>query len=169
MEAWAPMRRKDRQLSEERARALLQAGEWGTLASVDAGGQPSGTPLSYVLMGDAVYFHCAMEGLKVRNMQAEPRVCFTVVDSVQPIYYRDFTTFYESAMVYGRASAVADEAEKAKALRAICLKYLPEDADKIDAAIEKSIGRTAVYRISIDHITGKAKQAAPTGDADGEA
>lgn len=51
--------KKDRQLSDEVAYALLKGGEYGVLSTVDEDGQPYGVPVSYALEGNLIYFHCA--------------------------------------------------------------------------------------------------------------
>ena len=74
------MRRKDRQMSQESARELLNHGDYGVLSSVDEEGQPYGVPVNYVYDGEkTIYFHCAREGHKLDNLRSNPRVCFTIV------------------------------------------------------------------------------------------
>lgn len=154
------MRRKDRALPENEAAALLRGGQWGVLASADAEGVPLGTPLSYVVLDGAVYFHCALEGQKLRNIAAQPRVCFTVVGATQPAYTGGhFTAFYESAMAHGRAAVVADEDERRRALLALCEKYLPQHMDKAGEAITAAFAATCVVRIDLDRLSGKARRA----------
>ncbi|MGD9559976.1 MAG: pyridoxamine 5'-phosphate oxidase family protein [Oscillospiraceae bacterium] len=154
----APMRRKDRALPAADALALLQRGEYGVLASADVAGLPLATPLNYVLMDDALYFHCAPLGHKLSNIGARSDVSFCVVGATRPVYDGDFTTYYESAVVHGAATLVADDDEKRRALLALCQKYLPDDMDKAPASLAKSFGRTAVVRIAISRLTGKAKR-----------
>lgn len=152
------MRRKDRAMPQEDTLRLLEAGEYGTLATAGADGGPSAVPLSYVWMDGAVYFHSAMVGQKVDNMRQEERVCFCVVGSARAAYAGDFTTLYESAVVYGRALPVAPRAEKEKALLALCQKYLPGAMAHAPQSLERSIDKTAVYKITPDTITGKANR-----------
>lgn len=153
------MRRKDRQLAGEEARAILEAGEYGILATVGEDGQPYGTPLSYVVADNSIWFHCAREGRKLRDIAREPRVCFTVVGRTKPVYSGSFTTLYESAMVFGTASRVTDDEAKWRILELLCRKYLPDDMDKFKADVSVSLRVTDIWRISIDVITGKAKRA----------
>ena len=69
-----------------------------------------------------------------------------------------FTTRYTSAILTGTAREVTDEAEKIRALRAICEKYTPENMSRFDAAIAKSLSRTGIWRIDVTDITGKCKK-----------
>ena len=51
------MRRKDRELTEEEARAVLRRAEYGVLSLVTEDGAPYAVPMSYAAVGDAIYFH----------------------------------------------------------------------------------------------------------------
>ena len=153
-----PMRRKDRALTDAEARALLEKGEYGFLATVGDDGLPYGVPLSYVLMDGKLYFHSAMQGRKIDNLAHCPQVSFTVVGQTRPVYTKNFTTWYESVMAFGPVAAVTDEDEKFRALYALAGKYLPEHMDKAEGDIRHSLARTAVYAMTIDILPGKAKR-----------
>ena len=153
-----PIRRKDRAITEEEARDVLHQGEYGVLATVDAGGQPYGVPLSYSIMDGALYFHCATVGHKLNNLAANPAVSFTVVGPTQPVFDNGFSTYYESAVVFGKARKVTDDKEKRAALLDLARKYLPEHVDKAEEYTTRSFSHTDVYAVSIDAITGKSKR-----------
>ncbi|MCC8194066.1 MAG: pyridoxamine 5'-phosphate oxidase family protein, partial [Deltaproteobacteria bacterium] len=70
---------------------------------------------------------------------------------------------YASVMVSGTAKAVTDADEKFRALYALAGKYLPDHLDKAERDIRASFARTAVYRLDIETMTGKAKQPRPPG------
>ena len=155
-----PVRRKDRMLEDGKDMELLERGEYGMLAlcgDPETGIWPYAVPLSYVLMDGAVYFHCAKEGRKMDLLARNNRVCFTVVGDTQPVYIKDFSTYYESVMVFGHAAPVEDEEEKYRALFQLAEKYLPDHMDKADGDIRHAFSRTAVFRISLERVTGKAK------------
>lgn len=150
------MRRSDRLMDEEKTKELLIRGEYGVLSMTDADGAPYAVPLSYVYMNDSIYFHCALSGRKLDCLSREPRVCFNVVDGVKAIYANDFTTLYNSAMVFGKAYIVTDEEEKGVALYALSEKYLPEHIKKAPKDITQFMKRTGVYKIIIESMSGKA-------------
>ena len=153
-----PIRRKDRALGEEDTLKLLADCEYGTLATVDAAGQPYCTPLSYIFKDGVIYFHSALKGHKIDNLAHSAKVCFSVVGPTQPIYDGSFTTYYSSVVAFGAAFEVTDPEQKTKALYALAEKYLPGDMDKADRDISRSLKATAVYGIRPDLITGKAKK-----------
>ena len=155
------MRRKDRAMADEAARALLEKGEYGFLATVGKDNLPYGVPLSYALLDGKLYFHCAREGRKVDNLAFCREVSFTVVGETRPVYTKNFTTYYESVMVFGAVSEVADPDEKFHSLYALAEKYLPEHLGKAEGDIRNSFARTAVYRLDITAMTGKAKKPGP--------
>ena len=151
------IRRKDRIMQNEQQLALLNRGIYGVLASSDAEGLPLATPLSYIYLDGALYFHCAMQGHKLDNIAANPAVCFCVVDGVQAVYHNNFTTSYNSVLVHGPATLVENETEKQRALMALCEKYLPQHMDKAEESIGSSFNQTAVVRIDVDCMRGKTK------------
>ena len=152
------MRRSDRHISKEEAMEILQNGEYGFLATVGEGNQPYVVPLSYIVIGNEIFFHCAFSGQKLDNIAHEERVCFSVVGKTQPVYDKNFTTYFESVVVFGKARMIEDLEVKRQVLFKIAEKYLPEYMNMADKAIEGSMPRTAVYAITMDHITGKAKR-----------
>lgn len=152
------MRRKDRAVSDEEALDILRRGEYGVLAMTDADGWPYAVPLSYVFMDGALYFHSAKSGRKAEALRRDSRVCFTVVGDTEPVYSGDFSTFFESVLVFGRVAHVEDAAEKYRSLLGLAQKYLPGNIDKADSSIHKSIKRTAVFKLLPEIITGKAKR-----------
>lgn len=151
------MRRKDRQLSKEDARKILESGEYGVLACVDAQGQPYGVPVNYVYHQGSIYFHCAQaDGYKDRNLAENPRVSFTVVGKTEILASR-FTTAYESAIVFGRAE-IAQGEEKNDALLALAARLCPEFAAEGKKELEMHGNHTRVYKITVDEISGKANR-----------
>ena len=152
------MRRGDRRLTDEESRTILEKSEYGILATVTATGEPYGVPLSYILMGDAIYIHCAMDGEKVDNIIANPAVCFTVVGFAEPVGGQPgFSTYYESCIVFGNIREVTDATEKHDVLLALTMKYLPEYKDLFEVEIKKA-GITRVFAIPLDRVSGKSKK-----------
>lgn len=151
------MRRKDRQLPEAEARTILEAGEYGILATADEQGNPYAVPVSYAVHGDVIYFHGAMEGQKTDYMLARPQVCFTVVGAteVQP---GEFSTNYESVVVFGKAERVENPEWKERGLRLLVKKYSPDFLQEGEAYLIRAAHQTAVWRIQMEQITGKARR-----------
>lgn len=147
------MRRADRAMDSEGAVKVLENGEFGILSTVDEKGQTYGTPLSYVFIDNKIYFHCAIEGTKLRNIENNPRVCFTVVGRTK-VLSEQFSTEYESVMAFGKAEVIDGE-EKIMALREIVLKYSPDFIPQGEAYIERAKDKTCVVKLHTEVITGK--------------
>lgn len=153
------IRRDDRALPREEAERILREAEFGTLAMTDPdGNEPYGVPVSFVFARGAVWIHSACAGRKYEILKNSPRVHFSAAQNVEAAFTHYFTSFYESAMVFGRIVPVTDETEKREALRELCRKYLPERMDVADEHISHSLGRTAVFKLLPEAITAKAKR-----------
>lgn len=153
------MRRNDRAQNLDFSLALIDRCTHGVMALSTGGPAPYCLPLSFVRVENDLYFHCAREGRKIDFLRRFPQVCITFVGDDRPIFIPPamYSTFFQSVIVTGAASEVTDPGEKTEALRALCRKVTPEYMDGFEAAIEKSLGVTAVWRIHMEEITGKAK------------
>ena len=150
------MRKSERELSKEEAMEILLQGEYGILSTTGENGIPYGVPVSYAVKGKKIYFHCAKGvGHKVENMYYQEQVCFTVVGKTK-ILPEKFSTCYESVIVFGRAREIF--LGKEIALMALIEKYSPDYLEKGKRYIEKDAGKTGVYEITIEKISGKARR-----------
>lgn len=150
------VRRQDRLLEECRAIELLQTAAYGFLAlATSEGGY--GVPLNFVLRGSTIYFHSAMQGRKLRAIEADCRATFCVVGDVR-VVAEEFTSEYESVVVKGRVRVVEGDDERVEALRSLVAKYSPTYAAEGDAAIARSKHRTAVLALECESFSGKTKR-----------
>ena len=157
------MRRKDRQMPEEFALGVIDKCSFAQVAMADENGSPYCVPLSIARNGRSIYFHSACEGTKTDILKRNPKVYVSCVGDVAPATDK-FTTEFESAGFYGTACEVTDRDEKIKALRLICEKYTPLNLGSFEDAIARSLDRTAIWRISIDELTGKRKKYDKSGE-----
>lgn len=148
------MRRKERQIEIIEAEEILKNGEYGVLSTNGENGYSYGTPLSYVYFNNSVYFHCALEGQKLENINYNNKVSFCVVGKTCVIPEK-FSTKYESTILFGEANEVFGE-EKNEALIEILKKYSPDFIDKGKLYIKNAGDKTKVIKININKISGKA-------------
>ncbi|MEG0828994.1 MAG: pyridoxamine 5'-phosphate oxidase family protein [Anaerovoracaceae bacterium] len=148
------MRRKDKALSLEETKALLERGEYGFLATISEDDTPYTMPISFVYNDNAIYIHCAQEGHRLENIQKNNNVCFNVVDSVK-LMPAKFNTQYKSAIVFGKIKVVDDLAEKRDGIISIVKKYSPDYQAAGMDYIEKSFDALKILKIDISHMTGK--------------
>lgn len=149
------MRRKAQALSQEECAAVLARNSYGVLSVLGEGGYPYAVPVSYLYQEGKIYFHCAKAGHKLDALRACDKVSFCVVDQdrVVPLEY---TTYFRSVILFGRARVVEDEGEVRRRLECLALKYAPEDTEEHrKAALNKDMPAALVVEIAAEHITGK--------------
>lgn len=149
------MRRRDREQSREFALEVVDTCDYAVLATVNADGTPYCVPLTIVREGEVIYFHCALFGQKLDNLVARPQVSMTCV-SRAITKQQTYSVDYASAILTGVASIVTEKEEKAHALRILCKRHTPDAMDGVEEHLTASFSRTAVVRIAITSITGKA-------------
>lgn len=146
----------NKQVTRAAAMQMLEQGEYGVLSTSDKEGLPYGVPLNYIVLDNAIYLHCGLEGHKLDNIAANSKVCFTVI-SYSEIVPGSFTAKYESVIVFGKAN-VAGEQEKIAMLTELVKKYSPDFQEKGMKVIEAFKDKCTVIRISIEHLTGMRKR-----------
>ncbi len=150
-----PMRLNKQQLSNEETDAMLKTCTSGVLAVCGDEGYPYAVPLSYAYEDGKIYFHCATSGHKLDAIKNHEKVSFCVVagDEVHP---GELTTYYRSAIVFGRARILEGDEEKRYALERLADKYAPDFPAQGEAAIKREWKAVTSVVIEIDHSTGKA-------------
>lgn len=151
------MRRTDREMGKDFALEIADKCEFASLSMLTPSNSPYCIPLSIVREENAIYFHCAKNGLKTDCLKTNPQVCLVCVgDTLRA--ESEFTTEYESAIIRGRAQEILKDEDKIHALRLLCERHTPANMAAFDEAIQGSLHRTAVWRIEITEITGKRKK-----------
>ena len=151
------IRRKDRALPEEQAFAILREGGDGVLATWGEDGYPYAVPMNHVLEDGALYLHSATIGHKLDNLAFCDKVSYCVV-SAREVVPAELSTNYRSAVVFGRAVRVEEPEEKRRGLMALLRRFAPEHMENGLKELERDFARTAVLRVDIHRITGKARK-----------
>ncbi|MEA4893931.1 MAG: pyridoxamine 5'-phosphate oxidase family protein [Oscillospiraceae bacterium] len=150
------MRRFKQELPAEETVKIFEGGSYGVLAVTGDEGFPYAVPLSYVYADGKLYFHGAMQGHKMDAIANNEKASFCVVgqDRVVP---EAFTTLFSSAVAFGKARVVEDDAEKLQALRLFSKKYFSANEEiKNNEEIDRDWSRVCVLALDIEHMTGKA-------------
>ncbi len=163
------MRKASREMDSQWALEVMRKAPYITVSFTQADGSAYGVPLSLACTSEDVwYFHCAPEGDKLDAIAVHPEVCLSAVTKCQPtVGPKDgtFTLQYRSAIAFGKAERVTDTEEKIEALRVISQRFLPKHMDAFDEAVQRSLHRTEVVRITLLSLpTGKRKQYDKNGD-----
>jgi nitroimidazol reductase NimA-like FMN-containing flavoprotein (pyridoxamine 5'-phosphate oxidase superfamily) len=154
---FAEIRRKERAMEPQQVREALECGEHGILSMCGVNGYGYGIPLNYVLEDNHLYFHCAVEGEKLRNLSENNKVSFCVVQNAEVIADK-FTTNYQSIIAFGKATFVSSEDEIRRAMLLLVKKYSPEYMETGEKYINQAIKRIQVIRLDIEHLTGKSNR-----------
>ncbi len=149
------MRRKKQLLSSEEAAAILNRGTSGVLALLGDGGYPYAVPISYVYMDGKLYFHSAKSGHKLDAILQEEKASFCVIDQDR-IVPEEYTTYFRSAIAFGRIRVLEEEGEKRNAIEALALKYAPDSTPEgRQGEIQREWTPLCMLEMTIEHITGK--------------
>lgn len=148
------MRRKKQVLPLEECRNVLERGTAGVLAVEGDGGYPYAVPLSYVYCSSRIFFHCALNGHKIDAITRNNKASFCVIDQDQ-VVPGEYTTYYRSVIVFGKARILTDEAEKRDALEKLAAKYTPEDEPGRLKEIEELFKQVCMVELEIEHMSGK--------------
>lgn len=163
------MRKESRAMSSDWALDVMRKAPYITVSFTRRDGSAYGLPLSLASAdGNVWYFHCALEGEKLDCIAAHPEVCLSAVTRCVPTAGPkdgSFSLQYKSAIAFGHAELVTDDAEKVEALRLISQRFLPGHMDCFEEAVNRSLSRTAVVRITlVEPPTGKRKEYDKNGD-----
>ena len=148
------MRRFRQQLSHEESEEILRRAASGVLALLGDEDYPYAVPLSHVYADGKLYFHGARSGHKLDAARAHPKASFCVVDQDQ-VVAEEYTTYFRSVIIFGRARIIDDVAEKHKIAELLVEKYSPNQGEDIHKMFEKRIAWMGAFEIDIDHISGK--------------
>ena len=151
------IRRKDRALTEAEAYAILKEGGDGVLATWGEDGYPYAVPMNHVLADGALYLHSARTGHKLDNLAFCDKVSYCVVTE-REVVPAEVSTNYRSAVVFGRATRVEEPEAKRRGLMALLHRFAPDHMENGLKELERDFQRTAVVRIDIHRITGKARK-----------
>jgi hypothetical protein len=164
------MRKQSREMPADWALSeVFDKAPYITVSMTTINGEPYAVPLS-LARTDAVtfYFHSALEGKKNDIFAHSAKVWLSAVSKCKPtVGPKDgsFTLEFRSAAAPGIVEIVTERDEQIKGLRAIAQRFLPSHMAAFDSAVERSLSRTAVYRITLTEApTGKRKQYDANGD-----
>lgn len=161
-----PVRRTDYLLSEEEAWYVVRHTNNAVLGTADASGTPYAVPITPLEMDGKIYFHGTKDpnSRKFVNLTQNPKVSIVWVGT-DPLKEDEFTVKYVSAMVAGRARRIEDPKE----MQAVFEKYTRRFAGsqplaKQHETIKGSIGAVALWEVTVEKISGKAKTKTPFFD-----
>ncbi|HEX8559051.1 MAG TPA: pyridoxamine 5'-phosphate oxidase family protein [Pyrinomonadaceae bacterium] len=164
------LRRLPRRGSFER-RAVYEILDEGFVCHVGfvADGHPFVIPTAYGRLGDTLYLHGAKASRMLKALAAGADVCVTVtlVDGLvlaRSAFHHSIN--YRSAVVFGRARAVADEAEKNAALEAFTEHVMRGRWAEVRWPTPEELAATAVLALPLEEASAKVRTGPPVDDED---
>jgi uncharacterized protein len=148
------MRRKDQELSMEENIAILSRATAGVLAVSGDNGYPYAVPLSFVYDNSKIFFHCARTGHKLDAVLRDNKVSFCVIDA-DDVVPEEFTSYFRSVIVFGKARVLDNPKEKMNALEKLAEKYSPNLKEEQQKEIENQFTKVCLIEVTIEHMTGK--------------
>ena len=151
------MRRSGQQLTDQQACAILAdpANTHGVLAVNGLDGYPYCMPVSFAWAEGKLWLHHAKAGQRHECLEADARVCFTVVDA-DDIDQEGYTSDYASVIVFGKACRVQTAEQRYLGMKAIMDKYAPDMTEEFRHQHAAACDRAEVWCIESEHVTGKA-------------
>lgn len=148
------MRRKDKRIEgRDEIVKVLRRGHVCFLSMVDAG-KPYVVPVNYGYSENALYFHSAPEGRKMRILGESPDVCFSIVSEYELVRSEkacSWTAGYRSVTGTGKARILIDPEEKRRGLSILMGHYSEREFDFSGLPLDD----LAVVRVEIEALDGK--------------
>jgi len=162
------IRRHDRAVDDDAwIKAFLHTAPIGALATVYDGQPFINTNLFlYEEESNAIFMHTADVGRTRANIEANPKVCFSVMDMGRLLpapTALNFSVEYAGVSIFGSAEIIDDDTEATRILQALLDKYAPHltAGEDYRPPVEDELRRTTVYKITIDSWSGKKKEVSP--------
>ena len=148
------MRRKDKQRPEEDAVKIFKETNRGVLAVLGDDGYPYTVPLNHVYYNGKIYFHSAAKGHKLDAITKESKVSYCAIGS-EVLDAEHVTTIYKSAVCFGKARIVEDDAERREVLVKMVETIIPDFYENGMKEIAKKMPAVVIVAIDIEHMTAK--------------
>lgn len=151
-------RRKEKEISAEEAKKLLETERRGVLAVNGDDGYPYAVPVNYLYCREEekIYIHGSRAGHKADSIRKNDKVCFTVFGN-EAVREERWAPYLQSAVVFGRCSLVNDRDTCVELVKRLARKYYPNEA-LVDKEAAHSGNAVQMYVIDIEHISGKEVQ-----------
>lgn len=147
--------------------AVLDAGLVCHLGVI-ADGSPVVLPTGYGRRGDRLYLHGSSANHALLAADGQ-QVCVTVTHldglvCARAVFHHSMN--YRSAMVFGTARLVTDDAQRLLALRIITDQLVPGRWDHVRPPTRKELAATAVLELPLDEASVKVRTGPPIDDAE---
>lgn len=147
-------RNKKQILTAGQCEEILKKATSGVLSVLGDDDYPYGVPISYAYDDGRLYFHGMPAGHKMDAMKKHDKVSFTVIET-DHIVPEEYTTYYRSVIVFGRAKIIDDPQEKVDALLKLVDKYSADYREGSMNEINDKLKAVCIFVVEAEHISGK--------------
>lgn len=155
MAEFRKMRRYKQQISDEECIEVLKKAPRGVISFIGENGYPYAIPINqfYDETDNKLYFHGAMQGLKLDLLKINNKVCFTVMDEGF-IKEGEWALNIKSVVCLGHMEILTDHEKILDQCRRLARKFYPTE-QSIEDEVKKAGSRVNMLVMSIDRMTGK--------------
>ena len=142
-------------ISKDECIEILKKQLRGVLSVNGEDGYPYGLPINHFYNDEDgyLYFHSGRIGYKVEMMRQNDKVSFCVMDNGF-IKEGDWALNIRSVIAFGRIEFIDDQNVIERICRNLCHKFT-DDEKYIQDEIDRSLKNTLMFRMKIEHLTGK--------------
>ena len=153
-----PIRRKQKEISLDAAKALLKNERRGTFAVNGDDGYPYAVPVNFIYDEEEnkIYFNGSKLGHKADSVRKDDKVCFTLYGNEQ-VKNETWAPYMQSVVVFGRCKLIETPEENLRLVAKFAGKYYPNET-LISEEIAHSGKAVQMYEITIEHMSGKEIQ-----------
>ena len=152
------MRRTDRQINDRATIDRIIAAAEVCRLGLSNRDHPYIVPVSFGYDGQAIYFHTALEGMKIEYMIANPSVCFEMETDVRVVPNEDVACkwghAYSSVIGFGTVHEVTDPIGRQAAMNQVMQHYSSRQWE-FDP---ETFAQVRIWCISIEQVTGKRRE-----------
>ena len=155
MAEFRKIRRYKQQISDEECIEVLKNAPRGVLSFIGENGYPYAIPINqfYDDRDNKLYFHGALQGLKLDLLKINNKVCFTAMDEGF-IKEGEWALNIKSVVCLGHMETLNDHEKILDQCRRLARKFYPTE-QSIEDEIKKAGSRVNMLVITIDRMTGK--------------
>jgi nitroimidazol reductase NimA-like FMN-containing flavoprotein (pyridoxamine 5'-phosphate oxidase superfamily) len=147
--------------------AILDEGLVCHVGFVTDDGQPLVLPTTHVRVGEQLYLHGAAANRMLNTLSTGVAVCVTVTLLDGLVLARaafKHSMNYRSVVVFGRAKAVTDAAEKRRILTALVEHVMPGRSAEVRGPNDKELAATLLLVLPLDEASAKIRRGPPVDD-----
>lgn len=150
------MRRKDREIKDKTIiYEIIENNDICRVAFAN-NSEPYLVTMNYGYKKNALYFHCAAEGLKLEYIKVNSRVCFEISDSIETVKAETacgYTANFRSIIGRGRASLITVTDKKRDGLNILMRQVTGKGNWDIP---ESAINKVTLFKIEIEELSCKS-------------